>query len=144
MGIAGQDFGDEFGDEEFEDNLGGMGAVDIMDEAEKQFEESNRLQIGAGDATAMMHSFSYVNASFKPPSDASTSDLLSRSAYFLQNTSKLGALDTTMRPEQRPDLGMGRLRSPDSAGPSNREVRDTLLHMTSSLTLISVLQTITT
>ena len=106
-----QDFGDNFGDEEFESG----GAVDIMDEAEKQFEESNRLQIGAGDATAMMHSFSYVNASFKQPSDASsTSDLLSRSAYFLQNTSKLGALDTTLRPEQRPDLGMGCLRSPDS------------------------------
>ena len=77
----------------------------------------NRIdpQIGPGDATAMMHSFSYVNASFKPPSDASsTSDLLSRSAYFLQNPSKLGALDTTLRPEQRPDLGMGCLRSPDS------------------------------
>ena len=70
-----QDFGDEFGDEEFESG----GAVDIMDEAEKQFEESNRLQIGTGDATgALMHSFSYVNHSFKPPSDASTSDVLSR------------------------------------------------------------------
>ena len=35
---SNQDFGDEFGDEEFESG----GAVDIMDEAEKQFEESNR------------------------------------------------------------------------------------------------------
>ena len=43
-----------------------------------------------------------------------------RSAYFLQNTSKLGALDTTLRPEQRPDLGMGCLRSPDSKKSSSK------------------------
>ena len=43
-----------------------------------------------------------------------TTELPPRSAYFLQNTSKLGALDTTVRPEMRPDLGMGNLRSPDS------------------------------
>ena len=43
-----------------------------------------------------------------------------RSAYFLQNTSKLGALDTSLRPEQRPDLGMGCLRSPDSKKSSSK------------------------
>ena len=112
-----QDFGEEeFGEEEFQTD----GALDRIDAAEKEFEEHNKLQIGQcvegacsdGNMTGIS-SFSHTNFSFKPPSDAST-DFLSRSAYFMQNTSKLGYLDTTGRPELRPDLGMGVLRSPET------------------------------
>jgi hypothetical protein len=113
-GQADFGFGDEeqFEDEQFESD----GARDIIDAAEKDFVEENKLQIAAsassvGNVTGMS-CFSNVDCSFKPPFEAG--DALSRSGCFLQNTSRLGGLELSLPWDQRPDLGLGAIRSPES------------------------------
>ncbi|TRY74679.1 hypothetical protein TCAL_15555 [Tigriopus californicus] len=122
-GFAGlsQDLGDVegFGDGDFESDMGKAHA--FMDEQEKEF-----LQFEESKTKSNVSGFSVANVSFKMPLETDTQDVeqecfeaeegdvMSRSKYFMQNSSRLGALDSTLTGLNRPDLGFDRkIESPE-------------------------------
>ncbi len=107
-----QSFADEYDVGQFQSE----GALAMMDAAEKDFEDSNKLMMpgGNGDVScAKSDGFSPENVSL---SSASKSDLLSASAYFKMNTSNVGSLETSY--SGRPNLGLSTLKSPRRSKPS--------------------------
>lgn len=114
-----QDLGDIecFGDGDFESDMGKAQA--FMDEEEKQFHQFEQSKTNSN-----VSGFSVANVSFRLPIEARShgddpngfeeEDVMSRSKYFMQNSSRLGALDSTLTGLNRPDLGFElKIKSPE-------------------------------
>ncbi len=110
FGGMSQSFGSQFQEGEFRD---GGDARGVMDAAEKEFLEENKLAIyheGACSDTTKVDGFSSNSSVNSFSLSRSRAELLSRSGYFMQNTSTLGSLESGA--DVRPNLGFSRLLSP--------------------------------
>ncbi len=102
-----QDLGEDFSNkEEFVE--GSNAAKTLIDEAEKEFLEEHKLVMYTSNTSSFQHP--QQQGSFV----STNSDVLSRSQYFMQNTSRLGFLGAShlAGEEDRPTLGMSKLASP--------------------------------
>ncbi len=109
FGGLSQSLGEEFNAGDFRSS---NDAHCLMDEAEKKFEDENKLVLydNSGAVPEETKSDGFSNSSNSLMSSISRSDLLSQSGYFMQNTSTLGSLETEAL--LRPNLGFSKLVSP--------------------------------
>ena len=106
-----EQFDGEFDQEEFKSM--GEGGLDILDKDERLFEEEHRLEMQETpelDSPSKRHGHVIELTSCSMSGESPNLNPLSQSAYFLQNTSRLGTLSGD--DSDRPDLGLGFIKSP--------------------------------